>query len=178
VPSCSLAGDPFEQAVAGCEAPTNYQCGVPNANAVDLNRDPDYGSTTDGVSCLIRQSDVNNTLDASGQDFLSPFAKPGAYPFEVNAGTSDPLGISGTISSSNSIVSLPIYDSDAPGLNITPGGTTNVTFIGFLQVFINAVDPNGNVNVTVLNVTGCGNSATGTAVAGSSPVPVRLITPP
>lgn len=47
---------------------------------------------------------------------------------------------------------------------------TNVTFIGFLQVFINAVDVNGNRLVTVLNVTGCGNgtNATGSPVQGSS----------
>ena len=50
----------------------------------------------------------------------------------------------------------------------------------FLQVFINGVDTtSSNVNVTVLNVAGCSNSATASTptVSGSSPVPVRLITP-
>jgi len=55
-----------------------------------------------------------------------------------------------------------------------------MTFIGFLQVFINAVDANGNRSLTVLNVSGCGNGTnpTGNPVSGTSPVPVRLITPP
>jgi hypothetical protein len=61
-------------------------------------------------------------------------------------------------------------------------GTSQVTIVGFLQVFINGVDEYGDVNVTVLNVAGCSNGA-GSAVSsnpvtGSSPVPVRLITPP
>ncbi|HWJ48492.1 MAG TPA: hypothetical protein VNS62_12615, partial [Candidatus Udaeobacter sp.] len=68
-----------------------------------------------------------------------------------------------------------IYDETTP---ISAGTITPVTFVGFLQVFINAVDQYGNINVTVLNVAGCSNDATGTPVAGSSPVPVRLITPP
>jgi len=53
--------------------------------------------------------------------------------------------------------------------------------VGFLQVFINGVDQYGNVDVTVLNVSGCSNGGSqpvGSAVAGTSPVPVRLITPP
>jgi hypothetical protein len=56
-----------------------------------------------------------------------------------------------------------------------------VTFVGFLQVFINAVDQNGSMKVTVLNVAGCGNGSAGapaTSEIGNSPVPVRLITPP
>jgi hypothetical protein len=42
------------------------------------------------------------------------------------------------------------------------------------------VDLSGNRLVTVLNVTGCGNGTNppGSALSGSSPVPVRLITPP
>jgi hypothetical protein len=53
--------------------------------------------------------------------------------------------------------------------------------VGFLQVFINSLDTtNGNINVTVLNVAGCSNTATASTptVTGSSPVPIRLITPP
>jgi hypothetical protein len=56
-----------------------------------------------------------------------------------------------------------------------------VAIVGFLQVFINSVDQWGNVDVTVLNVAGCSNGGgqpVGRAVTGSSPVPVRLITPP
>ena len=58
-------------------------------------------------------------------------------------------------------------------------GTTNVTIVGFLQVFINSIDQWGIMDVTVLNVTGCGNDALDDSFGtGSSPVPIRLITPP
>jgi Putative Flp pilus-assembly TadE/G-like len=183
IPSCA-GGDPYEEAIAGCDAPTNYQCGVQlpnNNNFVDLTKNPgNSGTTRNGVQCLIHQTDATNITSSSGQDYLNAFKAPGSYPFQILAGSGNPLGASLTgdaITSSNSIVSLPIYDNT---VNINPGKTTNVTFVGFLQVFINAVDQKGNVNVTVLNVAGCGggSSAPNTAVNGSSPVPIRLITPP
>lgn len=186
IPSCSQ-NDPYEEAIAGCDSPANYQCGVLNANTLDLGVNPDSGTVTNGVSCLISQLNINDTKNASGQDYLGPsgsFASPNSYPFQIRAGTSNPMVTSAglskdtLISASTSIVSLPIYDQTQT-TSVTPGSRTNVIFIGFLQVFINAVDPNGNINVTVLNVTGCGNNnSPGTAVAGSSPVPIRLIRPP
>jgi Flp pilus assembly protein TadG len=173
IPSCTQ-GDPYEEAIEGCDAPTNYQCGVKLANAVDLTRNPDTsGATTNGVQCLTAQG------NGSGQDTIDT----GSYPFQIQAGDQNPLVTAGllshgkTITSSNSIVSLPIYDHT---VSINSSTTTAVTFVGFLQVFINSVDQYGNVNVTVLNVAGCGNGSnlTGIPVSGSSPVPVRLITPP
>jgi Flp pilus assembly protein TadG len=188
VPSCTQ-GDPYEEAIEGCDQSTNYQCGVPNANnVVDLSRNPGAGGmTTNGVQCLTRQTDTshpNGVNGPSGQDYLNTFGAPAAFPFQILAGSSTPLtGMAGNpISSSNSIVSLPIYD-DTQNINNNQGQTT-VTFVGFLQVFINAVDAYGNVNVTILNVTGCSNGAPGNpgpvsgGVLGSSPVPIRLITPP
>jgi hypothetical protein len=183
IPSCS-SGDPYEDAIEGCDAPDNYQCGVPLANTVDLTKhNPGVNSITNAVQCLIHQTDSTNTTSSSGQDYLNTsgtFGSPSGYPFQILAGSSNPLGLSGTpITSSNSIVSLPIYDQIAVP-NPLGNATTAVTFIGFLQVFINAVDGSGNRLVTVLNVSGCGNGTnpTGSPVHGSSPVPVRLITPP
>jgi len=182
VPSCTQ-GDPYEEAIEGCDQSTNYQCGVQDANAVDLSRNPGAGgATTNGVQCLTRQTDISNLTTASGQDYLNNFGAPNSYPFQILAGSSTPLtGLAGApISASNSIVSLPIYDD---GKNVSNNqGQTSVTFVGFLQVFINAVDQYGNVNVTVLNVAGCGNGqgpdTVAAGVLGSSPVPIRLITPP
>ena len=184
IPSCS-GGDDYEDAVTGCDSPANYQCGVPNANAVDLTKhNPGVNSITNAVECLIHQTDATNLLTSSGQDYLSdsPLGAPSSYPFQILAGSNNPLGAStGTpITSSASIVSLPIYDQIGTP-NIPTNAITNVTFIGFLQVFVNAVDVNGNRLVTVLNVTGCGNGTNPTSsnpVAGTSPVPIRLITPP
>jgi Flp pilus assembly protein TadG len=188
IPSCTQ-GDPYEEAIEGCDSATNYQCGVQppaGTNVVDMSRNPDRsGATTNGVQCLIQQADATNKTSSSGQDTLSPFAAPSAYPFQILAGSNSALGkkvgLNGTsVSSSNSIVSLPIFDNSV-SINDT-GTTTPVTFIGFLQVFINAVDQYGNVNVTVLNVAGCGNGGTvpvgSGAVTGTSPVPIRLVTPP
>jgi hypothetical protein len=184
VPSCSR-GDDYEVAIEGCDSPTNYQCGVTNANVVDLQKhNPGVNSITNAVQCLIHQTDATLLTSSTGQDYLKTtgtFGKPSAYPFQILAGASNPLGagLAGTpITSSNSIVSLPIYDQTT--VTLAGNTVTNVTFIGFLQVFINAVDINGNSLVTVLNVAGCGNgtNATGSPVQGSSPVPVRLITPP
>jgi hypothetical protein len=188
-PSCAL-GDPYEEAIGGCDSPANYQCGVPppaGNNVVDMSRNPDTsGATTNGVQCLIHQTDPTDKTEASGQDYLNAYAAPGSYPFQILAGTGNPLGPSlagSPISSSNSIATLPIYDNGtiAAPININNAGTTtDVTFVGFLQVFINAVDQYGNVNVTVLNVAGCGNGTTPLSfpVTGSSPVPIRLVTPP
>ena len=100
------------------------------------------------------------------------------YPYQITAGTANAIaGLRGNfVSSSNSIVSLPIYDSSVSALNVS--GTTKVTIVGFLQVFINHVNTDGSLNVTVLNVAGCGNNATNAPIPGTSPVPVRLVTPP
>ncbi|MGA8764451.1 MAG: pilus assembly protein TadG-related protein [Candidatus Sulfotelmatobacter sp.] len=175
--ACSDVAGNYAQAIAGCDQSTQYQCGVLNGNAADLIENPGSADTTNGVQCLIRQA-TPGIAALSGQDVLLPVGGPPSYPFQIQAGTSNPLGVSGAVvTSSTSIVSLPIYDSST--VTVFPTGLpTQVTIIGFLQVFINAVDATGDVNVTVLNVAGCTNNALGGPVAGSSPVPVRLITPP
>lgn len=178
---------PYAKAIAGCDQSTQYQCGVSSKNVVDVSENPGNGDTGNGVQCLTHQgtSESTDALAVSGQDTLDPFAtstiSAATYPFEIQAGTKNPLvtkaGVSsGTIiTSSTSIVSLPIYGP--PGGTINTPGTTNVTIVGFLQVFINFVDKYGNVYVTVMNVTGCASDPD-TVFTGTSPVPVRLITPP
>jgi hypothetical protein len=193
--ACTTVADSannYAPAIAGCDQTTVYRCGVQGANTVDLSENPvggDVGGdTTNGVQCLIRESTASaNQL--YGQDALEPAgvgavngAAPPYYPFQIQLGTTNPLtGVSGvpsTISSSNNIVSLPIYDST--NQNQVWTSTTTVTVVGFLQVFINVVDGKGNVYVTVMNVSGCGNAVLGTQapLTGTSPVPVRLIALP
>jgi Flp pilus assembly protein TadG len=180
--ACSGLSGQYADAIAGCDQSTQYQCGVQNANSVDLSENPGPQDTTSGVECLIHQGGGNGPDSLNINGALTPAAP--FYPFQILAGTNNPVVLAGgaasgdVVTSSNSIVSLPIYDSSQPGLIFTSGNTTNVTIIGFLQVFINKVDNFGNVTVTVMNVSGCGNNASGTALTGTSPVPVRLITPP
>jgi Flp pilus assembly protein TadG len=177
----------YAQAIAGCDQSTSYQCGVQLQNTVDLSENPGAsGDVTNGVQCLIHESTPATTsFTLSGQDAILPLGgPPPSYPFQIQVGSSNPLlsaspnavPDTGVVTSSNSIISLPIYDSS---VSINATGTTPITVIGFLQVFINVVDPNGNLNVTVLNVSGCGNVATSSTpyLSGTSPVPVRLVTP-
>jgi hypothetical protein len=184
VPSCSVSTGlvpEYEPAVAGCDQATSYQCGVQSsvavspANAVDLTENPGGGTgdTATGVSCLINQSTAGSA--SGGQDLINTLSYP--YQITAGAGNANAAALSGKIiSSSNSIMSFPIYDSvSTTDFSVNP---TNVTIVGFLQVFVRQVNTDGSLNVTVLNVAGCGNNAANRAVTGSSPVPIRLITPP
>jgi Flp pilus assembly protein TadG len=176
--TCAV-GD-YQQAIAGCDNTTPYECGVPfgagpASTQVNLSENP-YGANGDtslGAQCLIHAASTG--LTNSGQDTLVSTS----FPFVIQAGSLNPLAVGSNtnISSSTSIVSLPIYDSSGA----LPGGQQpDVTIVGFLQVFINYINADGSLNVTVLNVAGCSNQSTPTSpfVTGSSPVPVRLITPP
>jgi len=156
-----------------------YACGIVGGGAqADLTFNPGKpgGETATATQCLIHQADGQDTLDTA----TNPF------PFQIEAGPGNPMVIGGglpansIISSSSSILTVPIYDdTQAPGQLPINANQEPVTIVGFLQVFINSVDGNGNPNVTVLNVAGCSNTATTSTptVSGSSPVPVRLITP-
>jgi hypothetical protein len=188
--TCGDLDTSWAQDVAGCDESTVYQCGVPvtqSTNFVNLSENPTKGDAQNAVQCLINQS-ASTTTGVSGQDTLGTYSlgTPPTYPFQILAGTANPLTSAGiasnsVITTSSSIVSLPIYDQNATTIPSTGIGAVNVSIIGFLQVFINGADSTSNgIDVTVLNVTGCGNTATSsTPVAkGTSPVPVRLISPP
>jgi len=184
VPSCATAGGggvpAYEAAVAGCDRSTVYQCGVLSStsaspNAIDLSENP-AGGTGDTANALACSLTGQTSVPLSGQDTLDT----SSYPFTIRAGDSNLLKIpkNTPITASNQIVSLPIYDNSL-GWDFDGTSVSQVTIVGFLQVFVNDVDSNGNISVTVLNVAGCGNGSAGTpnpAVTGSSPVPVRLIT--
>ena len=170
VPSCAT-GSAYQEAIGGCDQNTVYACGIVGGGAqLDLTFNPgkSSGDTARATECLIHQSAGQDVLDTSD------------FPFRIQPGAGNPVLIANpgitNVSGSNSIVTLPIYDgapfstsADFPPINI----------VGFLQVFVNAIQANGNINVTVLNVAGCSNTATTStpAVSGTSPVPVRLITP-
>jgi Flp pilus assembly protein TadG len=184
VSSCATA-DNFQEAIGGCDQSTAYTCGVQagtGSTQVDLTENPVNphslsGDTGTAMQCLIH---AGGQGPGNGQDQLNATT----FPFQIRAGSSNPLVTDGLvpnnsiITSSSSIVALPIYDST----NLTGGTQPEVTIVGFLQVFVQYLDGNGHPYVTVLNVAGCGNGL-GTTVSsnpvyGTSPVPIRLITPP
>src|SRR5258708_1056519 len=171
VPSCSVGGA-YEHAIAGCDQSTVYACGTPLGASIDLTENPggNKGDTLNGVQCLIswpQQDSLNQTT----------------FPYQILAGQGNPLvkvsppaiSSGAAITTSNSVVTIPIYD-DGNGSPIT---SNDVTIVGFLQAFIDQVNPgSGDGHVFVLNVSGCSSSTSSPAVPGTSPVPVRLITPP
>jgi hypothetical protein len=159
------SGSTFQQASAGCDTGT-YACGTANGAQADLslNTGGNGGDTAIATRVLIN--------DTGGPDNINP----ATYPFKFTAGNGNALvaagaiGANAEISSSNSVVTLPVMDDVA-----LPAGATAVTIKGYLQVFITGVSgTNGDITVKVLNVSGCG-TASGNAVRGTSPVPVRLI---
>jgi hypothetical protein len=171
VPNCADSAELQQAAAAGCDQATNYSCGVVNGAVADLTQNPaGASSSTTAAQCLIHQA---GNGDTAGQDALNT----SAFPFQITAGDNNPFVPSGTLMSvSNSIVTVPIYDGNQLGNSSQP----QVTIVGFLQLFIDNTDSTtGVINAHVLNVSGCSNGSipVGTAVNGSSPVPVRLITP-
>jgi Putative Flp pilus-assembly TadE/G-like len=181
--NCSQAypsADDFENDLACCNL-SKLQCG-------GLTGPVRYSSASiateakDAGQCLIHGSGqpfVPNCLSNLDQDCLDTTSSPPL--FSMKAGTNNPLAGKATgagvavgdiITTSDSMVSLAIYDSStgAPG--------SNPTIIGYLQVFVDDVDNSGNVTVTVLNVAGCGTSTSpgATAISGAGPtIPVNLI---
>ena len=182
-PSCYAGTTNFEQDTACCN-PTPISCGstatLPAVNqlSVDTTVNPEAGSTPaqSGIECLIHQRPGN------GQDNLLA-GPPLTYPLQIQVGNNHPLAgfvlsTNDLVTTSDSLVTLPVYDPNQPGEN-PPG--VNVNVIGFLQVFIQQTFPGGGgpklgeFRVTVVNVLGCGNAASGAPVSSAAAVPVRLI---
>jgi hypothetical protein len=78
------------------------------------------------------------------------------------------------LSTSDSIITVPLFEVTA-----WPPPSQHVTIVGFLQLFVTSIGPSPtDMNAYILNVIGCGSSATGgSAVSGGgvSAIPVRLI---
>jgi Flp pilus assembly protein TadG len=172
VPSCATANS-YQEAIAGCDQSTPYECGVLSSSAtnvsyVNLGENP----TGPGRDIATAMDCLTNPSGGVGDSLTTA-----VYPYQITAGPGNPLGGGNVITTSNSIVTIPIFYTTQ---SFTGSGTVAVTVIGFLQVFVNDITRNGNLNVTVLNVAGCGNGVSGAtqALNGTSPVPIRLITPP
>ena len=156
-------GSLYRQNIQCCN-PIPIACGnLP----INLETGALQGPTQQGVSCLINEG--NN---GKGQDILVS-----ASPLSITGGSNNPnpaLRNATGLTQSSSIATVPLY----PGYALSSGSTT-VQVIGFLQVFVNSVDNQGNVTATILNISNCGyyngtSSSSAIATSGGS-VPVRLI---
>lgn len=166
----------YARNIACCNT-NQFTCGL--QVDVQLQTGNMVGPTRLGVQCLTHQ-----LSNGTGQDTLDTTT----VPFNIIGGTNNPNPLlqNQIITSSDSIVTIPLYD----GHDLCPGGScsSTVTILGFLQVFINSVGPpQATVNATILNVAGCGAGGSGggsggggggTVVgSGGSLFPVRLVQP-
>jgi hypothetical protein len=169
-----------------------FTCGqTGNIDLVLLQTGNMQGPTKQGVECLIHES-----ANGRGQDSLDQTT----IPFTAFGGANNPypnyVGKNFSLSDSNSVVTMPIYD----GHNLCPGASCSptITIIGFMRVFIKDVTQGGgggngaggNVDAYILDVAGCnsqgpggggggggGGSNGGPTGAAGSPIPVRLVHP-
>jgi hypothetical protein len=101
-------------------------------------------------------------------------------PFQFLAGDDNPVpGTKGNdVMVSDSLVTVPVINVDSAPL---PASYPTVQIIGFVQLFLNpsgAASPStGHIRTQVINLVGCGTTASGTPIIGNgaSPVVVRLI---
>jgi Flp pilus assembly protein TadG len=182
--TCGGGGTNFETDIE-CSNPSPISCGAAavapiwNALPLDTSVFPEGGGgpAQTGVECLIHQRPGN------GMDTLTT---PITYPLQIQVGNNHPLEGTPTLSAndyittSDSLVTVPVYEPLAPPGSVPPA---QPVIVGFLQVFINRAHPAGggpkagSFDVTIVNVAGCGSGATAAPVytGNSSAVPVRLI---
>jgi hypothetical protein len=174
LPACAASLNTYQQSVAGC-VQRPIACGDNvNLETAHMGLHPE---TADAVNCLTHASSNNE-----GDSIDTMSGVPTAAPYQFLPGSGNPLVQAGSIDQttdvmvSDSIVTLPIYDSTAAA------PPTTVRVIGFVQLFLNQdgnpATQNG-IETRVINIAGCGTNATGQPILGNgaSPVPVRLITP-
>jgi hypothetical protein len=185
-PSVCQGTTAYEQSIECADMTTSYQvlsCGGGSVNAQwDASFNPGgVGGQSDlGTECLIHATAPGRD---KGQDKLDPSPWPN-NPMQISAQSGAQNG--NDVTTSNSIVTIPILDVNS---TIPPTGGA-VTIDGYIQAFVEEVHGPGNpshagdIKVTVLNIAGCGSASTNLAAnpiigaAGTSPVPVRLITHP
>jgi Flp pilus assembly protein TadG len=178
--SCA-SGTDYEQSISCCDGSVYdaTQCGdaaATTATIQALGAGVTTTRTQTAMQCLIHEAVGQDALDTT--NFLSS-----GDPMQVKAGAYSQsqlgVGANAPITTTDSIVTLPIYDDSAS----PPIPLPSVYIVGFLQVFVNDANPpaGGDLDVTILNVIGCGSNPPSAVPAisggGISPVPVRLITP-
>jgi Flp pilus assembly protein TadG len=177
LPACSAAfgTNPYQLALAAC-VPTPITCGL-NANyKIDVSTYTPTGpnrrdDTVQATKCLIHDKGIDD--DSDSIDSLS-----GNPPFQFVAGNENPIpsAASHNVLVSDSLVTIPVF-------KVSGGVSSPVQVIGFVQVFLNpdgTTVPGPTIKATIVNMAGCGESATGQPILGNgaSAIPVRLVANP
>ncbi len=182
-PSTCTGATNYEQSIECADVTTSYKVLSCGGGVTNLQWDNTVNPTgLTGLSALGAECLINATTHGlnKGQDTLDPIPWPN-NPMQITAQSG--LQNGNFVTTSSSIVTIPLIDT--AGFIPPTGG--NVTIDGYMQAFINEVHGGthpGDISVTVLNIAGCSNSSTNIGVtpvvgaSGTSPVPVRLITPP
>jgi hypothetical protein len=162
----------------------NWGCG----DTIELVPGKKTNQIADGVTDRIHSSQCVAASSTSPQDNITVNAS-NTPPITITGGTANPYGLAGkTITSSDSIVTVPVYDGTSTG----NGSHTTFTIIGFLQLFLTEACHNGSsddVTAVVMNVITCQNTAGGcngsgtsgnpgggfVAGGGAKTIPVRLV---
>ena len=172
--------NPYQLSIAGCvQTPISCYSSAPPSPVqiinVDTTSDPTRDAETRPAVDGLTHATANNWGDS-----VDPFT-PNA-PFQFVAGLGNPIpGLAGNdMMVSDSLVTVPVIDTST----WPPTTYPQVQIIGFLQLFLNPNgDPgpgSGHIHAKVINLVGCGTSASGQPILGNgaSPVVVRLISPP
>jgi hypothetical protein len=186
LPTCSAGFDSYQLAVAGC-VQRPISCGPAATATINIDVTTTYATNRDAntvaaAGCLIH----DNVLGGVAGDSDSIDTATTVPPFQFLAGNQNPVAsaVGKDVMVSDSLVTIPVID-----VTTTTPTTPSVTVIGFLQVFLNpsalttlpyaGASPN-EIPATIINMAGCGTSATGQPILGNgaSPVAVRLITAP
>ena len=141
------------------------------------------GLVTPAVQTLIHENNGCSTNDGQDTIAVTPGSTP---PLTITGGSNNPYGLAGkTTSTSDSIVTVPVYDGTSTG----NGSNTTFTIIGFMQLFLTDACHSGkddNVSAVVMNVLSCqttsaacnasgpGGFVTG---GGATAIPIRLVQP-
>lgn len=175
-PSSCVGSTDFERSIA-CADANPYACGglTPNASW-DSTLNPVAPGTeysANATECLLH---ITGSGSGQGQDSLAPISPGFIGPPQITGGVDSPAPTQ-LVSTSNSIVTIPIIDDQTFSQSSAP-----VTIVGYMQAFVNWVEANNNINITILNISGCSQTPNSNAPvvggSGTSPLPVRLITPP
>jgi len=188
---CAAGPSDYEASIECADATTYVTptCGGGATNAVwsdAFNPRGIAGPSAAATECLIHAGGPGPWDGSTNfQDTLTIPGWPASAP-QIMAETGPQTG--NLVTTSSSIVTIPIIDTSMPAGSF-PASPGAVIVVGYIQGFINQINPNpgptpppGDINVTVLNIAGC--SATPNAAnpivggSGTSPIPVRLITPP
>ncbi len=188
LPACSsgFSSNAYQLAVAGC-VQTPISCGTNssvNNSTVHIDTQP-YGTTRDADTVAAAECLIHYVSAGDSDSIDTATTQP---PFQFLAGNQNPVtsAVGQDVMVSDSLVTIPVINNPPPNPPTNP-----VNVIGFLQVFLNpqsatmplSSPPAGGPNqipVTIVNMAGCGTSATGQPILGNgaSPVAVRLISPP